>query len=186
MVTFRAVTREEMAANHSKFESRRGEFREPVSPPRAFNVEQVLDLGNVVYFTFRGAPYGVPPLGWRAGAQLQAIWTEAIALESPLTVETSARYYQLIGQIPALLWRHCFPAGKLRRLFRFFRVLRNPFRAATEAELAELAAFFLARRSSSNIGLPAIPTMPDPGMRSRTFANSRNSSRRGSTPTVSR
>lgn len=158
--------------------------REPErAPARAYNVEQVLDMGNVTYFTFRGRAYGVPPLGWRAGQRLQALWTEAFAF-GELTAETAPKYYALIAQLPALLWRHCYPVGFFRRRFR--RFLRNPFQRATEGELVELAAFFLARRSSSTISLRSATMTTDPATSSTTSVTSPSASRAGSPRRASR
>lgn len=179
-----------MAANHAAWRARR---KTPAPAPvgsRPLNVREVLDLGNVVYFTFQGRAYGIPPLGWRAGQRLLLLWTEALSFPSPLTRESAPEYFKLIGQLPGLLWAHCHPTGKLRRFLRAVGCLRNPFKRATEAELVELAAFFLGRRSSSSIGLaPANPANPRPSPARPTFSTtsptSATGSRLGSTNGVS-
>lgn len=182
-VHFRPATREEMAENHATYRARLHEPAPVKTGPRPRNVQEVLDLGNVVYFTFRGRAYGVPPLPWKAGQRLLLLWTEAVSYPSPLTPETAPRYFALIGLLPRLLWRHCRPTGWFRRKLARVGLLPNPFKGATEGELVELAAFFLARRSSSSIGpAPATsgPTGQPPSTSSTSWPPSARRSRAGS------
>lgn len=185
-VTFRPATREAMAQNHSRWRATRRTPAPAALGSRLLNVQQVLDMGNVVYFTFRGRAYGIPPLGWRGGQELTLLWTEAVAYPSPLTPETAPAYYALIARLPGLLWKHCHPAGWLARRLHRLGLLRNPFRHATEGELVELAAFFQSRRSASSIGPgPATnqsPPTPTPSTSWTRSATSPRSSRAGSTP----
>jgi hypothetical protein len=123
-------------------------------PPKPRNVTAILDLGNLVYFTFRGRAYGVPPLPYKAGQRLLTLWVEALQFTGSLTVETAPRYFAILRQVPGLLWRHTRPCGPLRRALKRLHLHRNPFHRATEAELVELASFFLRRRMTSGVGLP--------------------------------
>ncbi len=185
-VSFKLPTEAEVAENYRRFNASRprpAATRAPIpGATKPYNVEPLLDLGDTVYFQFRGRAYGIPPLGWRAGQRLHLLWVEALEIASPITKATAPAYYQLIAQLPRLLWANCRPTGWLRRRLWRLGLLRNPFRRATETELVELAAFFLSRRSRSSIGLrPARTTTRDRGTSSMSSANSPTGSRAGST-----
>lgn len=147
---------EQMAANHQAASRRR-----PAGTRAPFvlrNMGPALELGDLVYFTFRGRAYGIPPLPWRAGQRLQALWVEAMDLPTPLTPSTQPKYQAIIAQLPGLLWKHCRPVGLVLRALRILGLLRNPFEGASEQELVEAAAFFLKRRTRSSIQpLPSRP-----------------------------
>lgn len=133
--------------------------RSPEVPQAPRNLGAILDLGNMVFFLFRGRPYGAPPLPWRAGQRLMDLWLQALRHRGDLTDQTAKHYYSVIAQLPALLWHLTSPVGRTRRILRALGLHRNPFRGATEQELVDLAAFFLARRRMSSIGLlPATTT----------------------------
>lgn len=150
MITFTRVPREDMERRHA--EAARARRSQPMEQAqRARNLLAVLDLGNRIYFTFRGRAYGVPPLPWKAGAAVHAIWTEAQQYPTPLTADTLPRYYATLHKLPPLLWAHCRPVGPLLRLCRRLGLLRNPFEAATETELVQLADFFLRCRMRSTV-----------------------------------
>jgi len=152
------VSRAAMDAKHAS----RHKGRKPPAQLAARNLRPVLDLGNTAYFNFRGRAYGVPPLPWHPGVQLQQIWVEACACPSPLTPASATRYHALLAQLPSLLWRHTRPVGRIRRLLRRLGLHRNPFATATEQELVELAGFFLQRRIRSSIGYQPGPAIPSP------------------------
>ena len=143
------VQREEMDRRHR---AARPVERVASPTPRLRNVGPVLDLGNQTFFTFRGRAYGVPPLAWRPGVKLLTLWQEAARAHDLAEPAALLSYESVIGELPAFLWRHCRPVGRVRRLLRFLGLHRNPFGSATEAELVELAALFLARRMKSSIG----------------------------------
>lgn len=129
---------------------------DPVSgpSPRALNLDTVLDLGNIVFFTFRGRAYGIPPLAWRDGERLLDCWLEAQEIGMQLERNTLRQYYRCIANLQRLLWKNTRPTGPFRRLLRFLHLHRNPFRDATEGELAELAVFLLGRRTNAASRLP--------------------------------
>jgi len=149
MLTMRRVPRDEMDARHSLARRQRAKVA-PERPPQVLNVQQVLDLGNLVYFTFRGRAYGVPPLPYKAGQELMVLWTEAAAF-TKLTGANTARYMGLLQRLPRLLWQHTRVVGRIRRWMRRLGLHRNPFLQATEKELVDLASFFLRRRTMSSV-----------------------------------
>lgn len=158
MILFTAVPREQMLRNHARHipHTSGAQGRSPMRNGRA-----VLDLGNLTYFTFRGAAYGVPPVGWQLGQRLALVWNELEEFnDQPLTRPKAALYFALMGKIPAVLWPRCRPVGRWRRCLKRLGLLRNPFRAATEVELIELVSFFLGRRMMSSVG--PLPTAPLP------------------------
>lgn len=154
------VAREEMIRNWSKVAP------PPVvptgPPPRALNLEAVLDLGNTIFFTFRGRAYGIPPLAWREGEQILDTWLEAREIGDTLKRDSLTDYYAAIRKLQRLVWKNSRPTGPGRRLLRFLHLHPNPFRRATEGEIAELAVFMLGRRMSSGSRLPQMAS-PTPG-----------------------
>lgn len=152
MILFQLKTEEEMRAAHAAARPRRLRQRDVAPPP--LNTDVVLDLGSKVSFQFRGRTYWVPPLSWHAGERLMVLWNEASRFEGALTRATAPGYFAAIRQMPALLWRNCYPAGRWRRLRARLGLMRNPLRQATEQELIELTNFFLGRRMKSSVGFP--------------------------------
>lgn len=140
-----------MEANHARTKQKKTPPQEGIRP---WNIEVVLDLGNVVFFLFRGRPFGMPPLPWHEGQKLLAEWLILTKTPSPLTKETAPAYYQALKKVPGLLWRNCYPRSRILRVLRFFGLVRNPFKDATEYELCEYANFFLVRRTRPGVSIP--------------------------------
>lgn len=156
MVMIRRVPREQMAANHA---ARRLTRVATVSRPVLANIPTLLDLGDTVYVEFRGRAFGVPPVAWRVGEKLLAARMDAMAAagSGTLTKESAPAYYRALQKLARILWRHSFPVGRIWRFLKAVRVMRNPYRQATEAELVALTDFFLQRRMASGVGVSAIP-----------------------------
>ena len=115
--------------------------------PRPVNVREILDLGALVFFRWRGRSYGVPPLPWKAGAALLDAFLEAQNLGERITEENADRYYRALRTMSRIMWRHTRPVGFTRRALKRLRVLRNPYTQASEREIADLAVFFLGCRT---------------------------------------
>ena len=129
--------------------------------PRAMNLDHVMDLGNTIFFIFRGRAYGIPPLAWREGERILDAWLEAKNIGAVDSQEKVDPYFRAIGKLQRLLWKNCKPTGPVRRLLNRLHLHRNPFRRATEGEIAELAVFILGRRMRSTA--PPVPSpAPDP------------------------
>jgi len=126
--------------------------------PRPNNVRAILDLGTLIYFQWRGRSFGVPPVPWKKGAQLLDAYLDARSYGETLTKDTSQGYYAALGRMSKIMWQCSRPVGRVLRFFRLIRLYRNPYRNATEGELAELAVFFLGRRmSATGVRVPAVP-----------------------------
>lgn len=153
------LNRPDMEKNHARAASQRKKLTD-ANPgvQRPFNVEVVLDLGNIVFFHFRGRAYGMPPLPWREGQKLLAAFLDARSIPPILTPETAPAYYKALAKMPHIIWRNCFPASKFMRVLRWLGLAKNPFRYATEQEIMEYAAFFLARRMRSGESGPRVMT----------------------------
>ena len=154
------VPREDMVRNWERVAPPPVEPSGP--PPRALNLDHVMDLGNTIFFTFRGRAYGIPPLAWREGERILDAWLEAQTFGNQIERETLGPYYGVIRRLQRLVWKNTRPVGPLRRLLRKLHLHPNPFRRATEGEIAELAVFMLGRRMTSGSRLP-IPRDPEPG-----------------------
>ena len=134
---------------------------EPAKPPPApLNVREVLDLGSLVYFEFRGRPYGVPPLPYRAGQRLVSLWFEVARMGATISDDNRRAYDRALAQIVRLMWRHTRPVGILMRALRRLGLLRNPFKLASEAEIAELVGFFLRARTKPTGRVRAVADPP--------------------------
>ena len=129
--------------------------------PRALNLDHVMDLGNSIFFIFRGRAYGIPPLAWKKGEKILDTWLEAKNLGAIDSRDKIRPYFRAIRELQRLLWKNCRPTGPMRRLLYRLHLHRNPFRRATEGEIAELAVFTLGRRMRSTDQPVSIPA-PDP------------------------
>lgn len=118
--------------------------------PRPVNVREVLDLGALVFFRWRGRSYGVPPLPWKEGAALLDAFLEAQNLGESITEEAAPRYYRTLRTMSRIMWRNTRPVGFLRRALKRLRILRNPYAQASEREIGDLAVFFLGCRTRVN------------------------------------
>lgn len=154
--------RKEMEARWAEVRGN-GNGRDPASvredpPPRPLNLDAVLDLGTIVFFTFRGRPYGIPPLAWKAGQRLLDAYLRAEECGMELGHENMQDYFDALRDLQDLLWRNTRSVGRIRRLMRRIGLVRNPFRGATEKEIVDLARFMLGRRTTgSGLRLPDAP-----------------------------
>jgi hypothetical protein len=152
MINISRRTREEMDARWEAYRQLQASVR-PVArevPPRPQNVHAILDLGNLVYFEFRGRPYGVPPLPWREGEQLMDLWLEVRGYGSEITGAKVQPYFAAMRKLARLIWRNSRPCGFALRAAKRLHLLRNPFMSeANERELADIAVFFLGLRTKS-------------------------------------
>ena len=162
MLSLTPLTRDEMRARWARV--RRPERPKPKPQPRALNTRAVLDLGNTVYFTFRGRAYGIPPLAWRTGEQILDIWLGLAEHGEELTRSALPGYYDGLRRLQGLLWSACRPVGRFRRLLYRLGLHSNPLRRATEGELVELAVFTLGRRMSPPGALRPVGEIPRGGI----------------------
>jgi hypothetical protein len=158
------ISREQMVENW-----KRKEIAPPPTPvsrplPRPLNLDHVMDLGNTIYFTFRGRAFGIPPLAWREGERILDVWQTALTFTDLTEPASRKGYYACIRRLQRLVWRNCRPSGPFRRLLRWLHLHRNPFKRATEGEIAELAVFILGRRMKNPALAPEtqVPN-PEPG-----------------------
>jgi hypothetical protein len=154
MISLRPIERAEM---QERWAAVRPTLPEPTPASQPLNLREVLDLGTVVFFNFRGRPYGIPPLAWRQGEQILDAYLELEAIgqvsehgQKVLSKPDLPDYYRCMATLQGLLWRNTRSVGKLRRLRRLLGLLSNPFRQATEGEILALARFMLARRMRSS------------------------------------
>lgn len=166
MIALRPTPRAEMERRAAEaLAARRPVSREPQRPP-ARNIASILTLGDSTYFNFRGRAFGVPPLPWKLGERLLALYLRAVdaanamrhgASHGRTDHERMREYYAALGELSPLLWSLCVPVSRFPRLTKFLRaigVYRNPFLGATERELLDLADFFSQRRTRSGVSFP--------------------------------
>ena len=145
-----------MAANHRAAAARTGRPSSP-PPPKTANVVPVLALGDTAFVHFRGRAFAVPPVPWHAGTKIQAALVAARDLGTDMGPAEIEKLHAIMAPIPDLVWSLCRPVGILPRLFRWLRILPNPFRHATEGELGALLGLFWERRTRSSVSLSARP-----------------------------
>lgn len=170
MILIRPTPRDEVQARWEKRRARhRTDRSQQPPPPRPQNVQQVLDLGSLVYFRWRGRTYGVPPLPWKDGAALLDAYLEAQNLGERITRKNALEYYKTLERMSHIMWRCSRPVGLVRRFLKKVKALRNPYLKASESEIGELAVFFLGCRMKTRPelqrtlekGLP-VPSDPSP------------------------
>lgn len=166
MIAIRPMGREEVKANWDRRRARvRVERSHQPPPPRPVNVRQVLDIGTLVYFQWRGRSFGVPPMPWKQGAQLMDVYLLAQSLGETINSQNAERYYAALQEMARIMWKCTRPVGMFRRLLKRLRILGNPYRKASEKELAELAVFFLGCRMREQPNLRRIsswdPSAPE-------------------------
>jgi hypothetical protein len=131
-------------------------------PPRALNLNHLLDLGNMIFFTFRGRPYGIPPLAMREGEKLLDVYLE-IREYGDVDRSKLKGYFRAFKKVEKLVWRNVRPQNPFRRLLYALKLHRNSFRDVSEGELVELAVFCLARRTMSHGRTRILPNVQSPG-----------------------
>lgn len=166
MITFAPAKPEDMVRRAAEGNAARRAASPGTKAQRPRNLAAVLSLDGTDFFTFRGRVYAVPPLAWRDGEALQDAYTRALdcahliaqnAAVSPNADRVlMAEYYEAVAVLPAMLWKLCGPASRMRRAARRLGMLRNPFAVATERELLELAGFFCERRTRSGVTFPRV------------------------------
>lgn len=162
MGEFRYVPSDEVAARHRASERTPTRPRQqptravPASPaPKQRNVEQVLSLGAVRFFTFRGRTYRIPPVPYKLGQKVLHLHTDILA-DARLVAMTGERksadaFYRKMDRLAKVLWTHIRPLGKMRRFFWRMGLMTNPFRGASEEEIREITDFFLQGRMTSSV-----------------------------------
>jgi hypothetical protein len=117
----------------------------------------------MVFFTFRGRPYGIPPLAVGEGEHILDCWLELQTFGNTVTRDNHRAYYRTLRRLTSLLWRNCRPVGRIMRFLRRIGLHSNPFKRATEGELIQLALFMLGRRTNANIRWSETADAPNPG-----------------------
>lgn len=120
------------------------EFRGTGEHPALANTQNTLALGDATHLEFHGRLYRVPPVPYRAGAQLQ----ELMDLTRRAGRDWKARD-QLNGRAAQLFFQLVRPVSRWRRLL--WPAVGNPFRQASEEEIQELYLFFFACRTKSTV-----------------------------------
>ena len=116
--------------------------------PAVKNRPALVYLTDPLRVPFRGRLYELPPVGFRDGERIMEIQER---LED---TDHSARKGRraLFEEAAALIRRLVTPdRGWLLRLRWRLRLVRNPFRQATEVEIAELLGFLAACRTRSTV-----------------------------------
>lgn len=126
---------------------------EPVSKQR--NVEPILSLGDVRYFSYRHGVYRVPPVPFKLGQRVLDSHVKVLAHAKQVAMTgdmaPTKAYYAELARLARLLWTHIRPTGKFRRLLWRLGLLRNPFAVASEAEMKAVTSFFLQGRMTSSV-----------------------------------
>lgn len=162
MVMIRRIPREQMRLNHAEVAE---VAKAKIPRTTSANIETLLDMGDTTYIMFRGAPYGVPPVGWRLGLDLLALRqaAEVAAVGGLLTRDTTGAYRDALARMASLIWEQMMPVGNtptgtvLLGWRKRLRLMRNPVQGATEQDIVVLCDFVLRRRMNSSTGVRPTP-----------------------------
>lgn len=123
-------------------------------PPRPVNTRAVIELGEAVLFSWRGQPFRAF-VSWRDGTELADLWARLGELGSSVERERLPEYRDVLQGMIRIFKRVARPTVRPYRLLRRLRVrlglYRNPFRDASEAEIGDLAVFFLTLRTKRGV-----------------------------------
>lgn len=157
MIAFAPAAPVTMASRHARAKKARPAAEKS---PRPANVHAVLTLGDQEFIQFRGRAYGVPPVPLQAGQRLLETYLAAIDAARRMAqlaglgetdAQVTAEYFAAMRALPAQLWKLTREPSRFRRWIRRLGLRPNPFLAANEAELLDLAHFFYQRRTRSGV-----------------------------------
>jgi len=158
MATFTKLTRSELEElARTRYREAFPEGRPRANPPRNIGSVLIITGADRVEIPYRGRMYELLPVSFEDGLRLtqcQSVIEELVGGRRP-THEDSEAYAGALRVIVRMTRRYLLPRGRLRRLRWRLRLVRNPFRHATEAELGELLGFFLGCRMRSRVRYPA-------------------------------
>lgn len=119
------------------------------------NVEAVLSLGDAQYFIFHNYLMAIPPVPYKLGQKILAIYTRSLADAQQVTKTGDQKaidsYYRQLTILSKLMWGHVRLVKHWRRVLKRFGLIRNVFADASEKEMQELCNFFLQCRMMSNV-----------------------------------
>lgn len=119
------------------------------------NVEAILSLGSVRYFTYRGLVLAVPPVPFKLGQRVLTLYLQSVADSSTVQrggdKQAAESYYRQLALLAKAMWPHVRPTGKVRRMLKRLHLMRNIFRDASEKELRDITDFFLQGRMTSTV-----------------------------------
>ena len=126
----------------------------PTAPPPANGRPALVLLGSESYqvVAFGGRGYELGHVSFEDGIRLVGAKATVEALdESDPTPENVEAYLAALRLIVRMAPRYLLPVERARRLLWRLRLLRNPFRHATDREVGQLLGFFLACRMRSRV-----------------------------------
>jgi hypothetical protein len=148
------------AQSRSRIEAEaRQQYREAVASapePEIRNAGAVEALEEVLSFEFHGMAFVAQPTPHKDAVALIRYQSRVKALDGRDDAQALAEYSELLADMIARFARLAHPV-RLRDRIRFFG--RNPFEAATEAEVSLLVGFFSACRMIARFryGKPTSP-----------------------------
>lgn len=119
--------------------------------PEPENVYALFELGQDVYFEYRGEPYRVPPVPYRMGAELlrSRVRINRLRMEAQsreLTNDDFAEYEAAVAALVRACTSLVRPIGWKGRTLRTLGMW-HPFRNASDREIGELHSFLLRLRT---------------------------------------
>ena len=104
---------------------------------------------------YRGRGYELGYVSFEDGLRLAeaSAAIKALGEEDP-TPAASEAYLDAMRLVVRMAPRYLLPVEPVRRLFWRLRLMRNPFRRATDAEVGHLLGFFLASQMRSRVRFP--------------------------------
>jgi hypothetical protein len=149
MVTFSALSEEEMLMAHAAARRTARPAPAPSTAPRFANVSRVLELDAGMVLRIRDEAVLVPPVSYRDGLQLERIRQDLVASAE---TDDAERVLGVLDAAVSAMSTMIRPVGWRARARRRLG-LWNPLRSLTEREVGELLGFLSTHRATSHIRL---------------------------------
>lgn len=144
-----------MPLDPSVIEQRQAEMKESLSASAVpgVNEQSIALLANVKTFTYGGKEYDVPrvpyPVGLKMAELFQMIRSQSKYDKTHGVIEV---YERPLNELCELGWtKLVVPRSRWGKFKKWMGWGKNPLRSMSEAELADLISFFLARRMKSTV-----------------------------------
>lgn len=127
------------------------ESRGPAPKIPVLNTELILGLYADSILFFRGWRLRVPPIEYREGVRMNALWRDFAAMAKDKDeggAEKDDAYLALLRQMAECYRRVVTPKGWIQKVM--WRFARNPFLKMTEGDVGKLMGFFFACRMRSS------------------------------------
>jgi hypothetical protein len=116
---------------------------------------RLAQMGEFEYPQGSGKWYSVPRVPFYEGMRINDIFQRISRAKDSPQLALVGVFDVYLREVLDIAWNKLVvPKRRRTRILKRLRLIPNPFRKASEAEIAELIAFFLVRRMASNVKFP--------------------------------